>query len=489
MTPGLAGFIASGHDEQAWEQSVVGVLTALAAEFEVVPERGEPASAGRRTLLDTFDWRLHKAGLTLEYVARSVGGELRLADRAVSTTATADVAGNGSAPSAGSATGTGAAASTGGVDRPDAARPVITQPVTGWQAARPHPMGELPAGPVASRVGDLVVPRALLPVVTITTAVTTHRLLNEDGKTVARLRVERPALAGQRPGSHGTPLGSSMGGSRPPSPLAPRLLVAEVRGYLGAARRAERLVGAAPGIESAPVPVFTEALRAIGRRPGDYSNKVDTSITAAMPASQAAVFHARAAASCSPHVSPGTSRPYSAKVSGCGGPSAPVARTYEASPATIGFHRHTSASHSGAGAGYGCPAATKSRSSPVTRTASAAGSRTMPARAPTAASTACDNAQPSSRSGRSSSRTVSSGPGTGGVQPVSAPRTASSAHSVIGASTAFCAARICRSVHGSARHNGSHDGLRTLMTAPGSAVTAAPVVSTAVPSGIRTSSG
>ena len=44
MTPGLAGFIASGHDEQAWEQSVAGVLTALAAEFEVVPERGgEPA--------------------------------------------------------------------------------------------------------------------------------------------------------------------------------------------------------------------------------------------------------------------------------------------------------------------------------------------------------------------------------------------------------------------------------------------------------------
>ena len=34
--------------------------------------------------------------------------------------------------------------------------------------------------------------------------------------------------------------------------------------------------------------MFAEALRALGRRPGDYSNKVDTAITAAMPASQAA---------------------------------------------------------------------------------------------------------------------------------------------------------------------------------------------------------
>ena len=82
MTPGLAGFIAYGRDERAWEQSVADVLAALAAEFEVVPERGgEPVGAGRRTLLDTFDWRLYRAGLTLEYVARSVGGELRLADR------------------------------------------------------------------------------------------------------------------------------------------------------------------------------------------------------------------------------------------------------------------------------------------------------------------------------------------------------------------------------------------------------------------------
>ncbi len=234
MTPGLAGFIAPGRDDRSWEQSVAEALAALASEFEVVPERGgEPVNAGRATLLDTFDWRLHKAGLTLEYVARSVGGELQLADRAVTTTA---------------------------------------QPVTGWQAARPHLMCELPDGPVASRIGDLVEPRALLPVVTVTTATTTHRLLNEDGKTVARLLVERPVIVGQRP----------------PSPLAPRLSIAEIRGYPGQARRAARLVGAASGIKYAEVPASSEAMRVLGRRPGDYSNKVDTDITAAMPASRAA---------------------------------------------------------------------------------------------------------------------------------------------------------------------------------------------------------
>ena len=241
MTPDLAGFIVSGRDERAWDQSVAGVLAALAAEFDVVPERGgEPAGAGRRTLLDTFDWRLYRARLTLEYVARAVGGELRLADHEVG-----------------------------------AAQPVTTQPVTGWQAARPHLMCEVPDGPVASRIGDLVAPRALLPVVTVAAAATTYRLLNEDGKTVARLLVERAEIGGHR--------------SRPQAaPLAPRLSIAEVRGYPGQARRAARLVGAASGIDCAEVSAFAEALRALGRRPGDYSNKVDTDITAALPASRAA---------------------------------------------------------------------------------------------------------------------------------------------------------------------------------------------------------
>ena len=181
MTPGLAGFLAPGRDEAAWEQSIADVLAALAGEFEVVPERGgEPVGADRRTLLDTFDWRLYRARLSLEYIARSVGGELRLA-----------VDGPAAQPAAA---------------QPVVTQTVVAQPVTGWQAARPHLMCEVPDGPVASRIGDLVAPRALLPVVTVSTAQTTYRLLNEDGKTVARLLVERSAIGGQRSGPPATGL-------------------------------------------------------------------------------------------------------------------------------------------------------------------------------------------------------------------------------------------------------------------------------------------
>jgi CHAD domain-containing protein len=233
VTPGLAGFIASGHDELGWDQSVAGVLEAVGTGFDIAPERGRASVASRRTWLDTFDWRLHRAGLTLEYVGRPRGGELLL---------------------------------SGGVDGP-----AISQPVTGWQAARPHLMGDLPNGPVASRIGDLVDPRALLPVVTVTSTTTTHRLLNEDGKTVARLLVECPSIPGPRA-----------------IRLAPRLAITEVRGYPGAARSAARLASAAPGIEPAAISPFSEALDAVGRRPGDYTNKIDTDITPARPAGQSA---------------------------------------------------------------------------------------------------------------------------------------------------------------------------------------------------------
>jgi CHAD domain-containing protein len=258
VTPGLAGFIARGHDERAWDETVAGVLEALGAAFDVIPERGgQPAAACRRTWLDTFDWRLHRAGLTLEYAGRPRGGELLL---------TGDAARSASTANTGNSVAAATPSNSAGTDSP-----VISQPVNGWQAARPHLMCELPDGPVASRIGDLVAPRALLPVVTVTSATSTHRLLNGDGKTVARLLVERTSIPGPQP-----------------TPLAPRLAITEVRGYPGAARTAARLVGGAPGIEPAATPTVAEALRAVGRRPGDYSNKVDTDITAAQPASQAA---------------------------------------------------------------------------------------------------------------------------------------------------------------------------------------------------------
>ena len=241
MTPGLAGFIADSDDPQTRDDITSAVLAALAGEFAVVPEPGATGAGIRRTTwLDTFDWRLHKAGLSLEYVPRRGGSELRL-----------------SGPDTGAGADPGTAA---------------TQLVTGWQASRPQLLAPLAGGPVGARVASLVAPRALIPVVATSTVTSVYRLLNEDSKTVARLLIDRP----------------SVGSGQQAQPLPPRLTIAEVRGYLGQARRATRLVAAVPGVEPASTLLVADALRAVGRRPGDYSNKVDAAINAGMPAGAAA---------------------------------------------------------------------------------------------------------------------------------------------------------------------------------------------------------
>src|SRR5215469_2167244 len=142
VTPGLAGFVAADAPAQTWDEVIAGVLAALGREFAVVPERqGGPAGARRRTWLDTFDWRLYRAGLILEYAAAHRGGELRL----TSAHPTAPAAFSPAATA-----GTAAAPAVGGA---------AAQPVTGWQAARPHLLGDLPDGPVTARIAGLVVPR------------------------------------------------------------------------------------------------------------------------------------------------------------------------------------------------------------------------------------------------------------------------------------------------------------------------------------------
>jgi len=245
MTPGLAGFMVTG-DEAVWDDVLDEMLAALAGAFEVVPDRGGPASGAqgkvpagprRHTWFDTFDWRLYRAGLFLEYVAAHRGGDLVL---------------------------------TGGSS--------ASQQVTGWRTTRTYLAEELPDGPVANQVAGLIYPRALLPLVTIASRTTVSRLLNADGKTIARLLIERPVIG--------------------EAALPPRVAIAEVRGYLGQARRAARIIALTPGVEPAPDaagavqpasagPLLDDALAAIGRRACDYSTKVDAKITAGMPAPKA----------------------------------------------------------------------------------------------------------------------------------------------------------------------------------------------------------
>ncbi len=214
--------------------SISAVLDALGQAFGVTSERAAPGSGTRRrTWLDTFDWRLHRAGLALAYEHASRGGRLLL------------TASDGT--------------------------PQAEQPAAGWQPRRLSLAEDLPAGPVRDRIAALTRPRALLPVVTTSSTVRVNRLTNPDGKTVARLVVDASSL-------------SHAGVNHRTAGLPARLVIAEVRGYPGQARRAARLLEEVPGVTPATRSRLTEALSALGRHPADYTSSVDAEITAQMPA-------------------------------------------------------------------------------------------------------------------------------------------------------------------------------------------------------------
>jgi CHAD domain-containing protein len=241
MTPDLRGFVLAGETGDSGRgpaqtpapDPVPAVLAALGKVFGVAAEPAAPGSGTRQhTWLDTFDWRLNRAGLVLEYEHGRSGGRLLLSRDEV---------------------------------------PQAEQPVTSWRSTRPRLAADLPAGPVRDQILKLASPRALLPMATASGSISVSRLLNADGKTVARLIVDR----------------STVTRADQIVPLPPRLAVAEVRGYPGQARRAARELAAMPGVAPARHTAFLEALHALGRYPNDYSGGVTAGITARMPASVA----------------------------------------------------------------------------------------------------------------------------------------------------------------------------------------------------------
>jgi CHAD domain-containing protein len=237
MTPDLRGFELDGDIGNTGgtpaPDPLSVVLDVLGQVFGVATEHGAPGSGShQRTWLDTFDWRLNRAGLVLEYEHTRRGGRLLLSHDNTS---------------------------------------LAEQPVSGWRPSHPRLAEDLPAGPVRDQIVKLASPRALLPMATAASTVSVTRLLNADGKTVARLIVDQSAVT---QGDHAVR-------------LPPRLAIAEVRGYPGQARRAARLLAETPGVSPAPESTFLEALHALGRHPDDYSGGVTADITAQMPASVA----------------------------------------------------------------------------------------------------------------------------------------------------------------------------------------------------------
>ena len=274
MTPGLAGFVASSDAADGWDDAVAAIMATLGQGFTVVREDRVPETPTmlmaprRRTWLDTFDWRLYRSGLLLEYIPLHRGGELRLtALPAAAATPTTTLVAATPRPTPSSTPGAGMRAASAGLV-------IAVQPVAGWRSSRAHLAADLPAGPVADRVAGLIAPRALQSVVSVTTTVAVSRLLNEDAKTVARLLVERPALV-------------ATAGMPTVPKLAPRISVLAVRGYPGQARRAARIVSESGGAALGTGTLLDEALAALGRTPADYSNKVNAKITGGMASAQA----------------------------------------------------------------------------------------------------------------------------------------------------------------------------------------------------------
>jgi len=201
MAPGLQEYVLGGGDETGG----AALRDALEPAFSVVEDRGS-AGARRLTWLDTFDWRLYRAGLVLAHEQARRAGRLLL------------TASDGT--------------------------PVAEQSAPAAQPRRPTL--ELPAGPVWDRIASLVSPRALLPMARAVSTASVTRLLNADGKVVARLVTDAARV--------------SAAGCEVDLPV--RLAIAEVRGYPGQARRAARLLAEAPGVSAATQSTFAAALQA-----------------------------------------------------------------------------------------------------------------------------------------------------------------------------------------------------------------------------------
>jgi CHAD domain-containing protein len=207
----------------------------------------------RRLWLDTFDWRLYHAGLTLEQITSRGTTELVLTGRGGAILAADHVVPQPHATGA----GRGRAAGRHGTNGRGGAR---------W----PGGLDALPLGPLRDHLGPVVGVRALLPVARAVSSVQDSRVLNSDDKTIAWVAVDRMSVSYPAPGT-----------------VPPRMAVTALRGYQPQALRVIEQLAAAPEVTEASQSGLEAVLAAAGRRPGDYSSKINVRLTPRMPASAA----------------------------------------------------------------------------------------------------------------------------------------------------------------------------------------------------------
>jgi CHAD domain-containing protein len=201
---------------------------------EALGSRFRVAADGSRTIrrvwLDTFDWRLYRAGCALEYLSGHGRCEL-------------------------------------GLMTPDGGRISATTA----KMTFPSLLSCLPAGPVRDSLAQIAGVRALLPMVASRATRRNLRVLDGEDKMVARLVVDDATAA--------DPATTAL-----PRPLAPRVTISVVRGYDAQAGRVERLLAALPGVSVATGSALQAALAATGRKIASDPAEVGAGLTPAMPA-------------------------------------------------------------------------------------------------------------------------------------------------------------------------------------------------------------
>jgi CHAD domain-containing protein len=183
----------------------------------------------QREWFDTFDWRLHRAGLSLERttVAGSDYAELLLRGNDGEVLQVVPLGHPG-------ANGKGSGKTL-----------VLASDAS--------------VGSMHTRLAPVVQVRALLALVRVTAKVRTFSVLDDNAKTVARIVVEEP----------------TKGSDSAFSPPTSRISVVPVRGYDEEASKLARRLGAFPGLRPSAEGWLDAALAEVGRRPGDYSGQLD----------------------------------------------------------------------------------------------------------------------------------------------------------------------------------------------------------------------
>jgi CHAD domain-containing protein len=190
------------------------VAAALSSDGGVCWTNGGPVRTCRRTWLDTFDWRLYRAGLALEQTTSKDAVHLTLTGRDGEVLAAERINGRDEAPR--------------------------------W----PSKLDGLPAGPLFELLEPVVGVRALSPVARATSRLSERRAVNADAKTIARLGVDRMSV------------------SFPAKAAAPaRLTLTAVRGYQAQTDKLAAALTSVPGVSADNASGLDAALAAAGQRP------------------------------------------------------------------------------------------------------------------------------------------------------------------------------------------------------------------------------